>query len=98
MPNFVCVYDNVYFNHKVWSQGEVITVDDTDLIEKMGARFVPQSDYENSLRKVTVNLDRKRESFTRQQVEDITKEVAAENARLRNELKETKRSKIKVEK
>ena len=91
MAGFVCVVDSAFFNHRLYKEGERLDVEDPELIARMEGRFVNEKDYMDSVRRVTVNLDRK-------QVEDITREVAGENARLKAELKELRKKDAKKEK
>lgn len=99
MAGFVCVVESAFFNHRLYREGDRLDVEDPELIARMDGRFVNEKDYMDSVRRVTVNLDRKREQFSKQQVEDITREVAGENARLKAELKEfRKKGAVKKEK
>lgn len=87
MPSFVCVDNNVFFNKQIYNSGEKIFVEDDELIERMRGRFVLESEYEASRRKVVVNFDRKKSSFTKEELNDTIKEVALENARLKEQLR-----------
>lgn len=99
MAGFVCVVESAFFNYRLYKEGERLDVEDPELIARMEGRFVNEKDYLDSVRRVTVNLDRKQEQFSKQQVEDITREVAGENARLKAELKELrKKDAVKKEK
>ena len=98
MAGFVCVVDSAFFNHRLYKEVERLDVEDPELIARMEGRFVNEKDYLDSVRRVTVNLDRKQEQFSKQQVEDITREVAGENARLKAELKELRKKDAKKEK
>lgn len=93
MPSFVCVVENAFFNHNLYKTGDTLFVEDPDLIEKMEGRFVLESDYEQTVRKVVVNLDNKKSTYTKAQVDDTIKEVATENARLKSELKALRKGK-----
>ena len=99
MAGFVCIVESAFFNHRLYRAGERLDVEDPELIARMEGRFVNEKDYMDSVRRVTVNLDHKQEQFSKQQVEDITREVAGENARLKAELKELrKKDAVKKEK
>jgi hypothetical protein len=87
MPSFVCVDNNVFFNKQVYNSGDRIFVEDDELIARMKGRFVLESEYEDSRRKVVVNFDRKKTSFTKEELNDTIKEVALENARLKEQLR-----------
>lgn len=91
MSGFVCVVDSAFFNHKLYKEGDRLDVEDPELIARMNGRFVSEDEYDNSLRRVVVNIDRRQEQFSKAQIEDITKEVASENARLKAELKEMRK-------
>ena len=94
MTGFVCVVDSAFFNHHLYKEGDRLDVEDPELIARMEGRFVNEKDYMDSFRRVTVNLDHKKEQFSKQQVEDITREVAGENARLKAELKEIRKKDV----
>lgn len=87
MPSFVCVVDGAYFNQHLYHSGDRIVVDDNELIERMGDRFVLEEDYNNKYRSVVQNLDRKKDVYTKAEVTDTLKETVSENLRLKNELK-----------
>lgn len=89
---FVCVVENAFFNHQLYKAGDTVDVDDPELIKRMGGRFVTESDFKESKRKPLENFDAKKEVFTKKQVETIITETASENARLKAELKEIKKT------
>lgn len=88
MPIFVCVVEDCFFNHRVYKKGETAVIEDSDLIGKMGGRFVSKDDYDKTVLNVVKNLDTKKVLYTKEEVKETVKEMTTENVRLKNQIKE----------